>query len=64
MLFDLRPYAIENRFNLRSPIYEETAAYGHFGRECKVIKKYGKNVELFPWEKLDSVDLLKNEFEV
>ena len=60
--FDLRPYAIEKRFNLRSPIYEETAAYGHFGRECKVVEKYGKNVELFPWEKLDSVDLLKNEF--
>ena len=61
-LFDLRPYAIEKRFNLRSPIYEETAAYGHFGRECKVVEKYGKNVELFPWEKLDSVDLLKKEF--
>ncbi len=61
-LFDLRPYAIEKRFNLRSPIYEETAAYGHFGRECKVVEKYGKNVELFSWEKLDSVDLLKNEF--
>ena len=61
-LFDLRPYAIEKRFNLRSPIYEETAAYGHFGRECKVVEKYWKNVELFPWEKLDSVDLLKKEF--
>lgn len=61
-LFDLRPYAIEKRFNLRSPIYEETATYGHFGRECIVIEKYWKNVELFPWEKLDSVDLLKNEF--
>ncbi len=61
-LFDLRPYAIEKRFNLRSPIYEETAAYGHFGRECKVVEKYGKNVKLFPWEKLDSVNLLKNEF--
>ena len=61
-LFDLRPYAIEQKFNLCSPIYEETAAYGHFGREYKVVEKYGKNVELFPWEKLDSVDLLKNEF--
>lgn len=61
-LFDLRPYSIEKRFNLRSPIYEETAAYGHFGRECKMVEKYGKNVELFPREKLDSVDLLKNEF--
>lgn len=61
-LFDLRPYAIEKRFNLRSPIYEETAAYGHFGRECNAVEKYWKNVELFPWEKLDSVDLLKKEF--
>ena len=61
-LFDLRPYAIEKKFNLRFPIYEETAAYGHFWRECKVVEKYGKNVELFPWEKLDSVDLLKKEF--
>ena len=61
-LFDLRPYAIEKRFNLRSPIYEETAAYGHFGRECKTTEKYGKKVELFPREKLDSVELLKREF--
>ncbi len=61
-LFDLRPYAIEKKFNLCSPIYEETAAYGHFGRECKVVKKYWKNVELFPWEKLDSIELLKKEF--
>ena len=61
-LFDLRPYAIEKRFNLRSPIYEETAAYGHFGRECKIVEKYGKQVELFPREKLDSVELLENEF--
>ena len=61
-LFDLRPYAIEKKFNLRSPIYEETAAYGHFGRECKIVEKYGKQVELFPREKLDSINLLKNEF--
>ena len=61
-LFDLRPYAIEKKFNLRSPIYEETAAYGHFGREYKIVEKYGKKAELFPREKLDSVDLLKNEF--
>ncbi len=60
--FDLRPYAIEKKLNLRSPIYEETAAYGHFGRECEIVNKFGKTVELFPWEKLDSVDLLKNKF--
>ena len=63
-LFDLRPYAIEKRFHLRSPIYQETAAYGHFGRECKVVEKYGKTVELFPWEKLDAVDVLKQAFGV
>ena len=62
MNIDLRLCATKKRFNLHSPIYEETAVYGHFGRECKVVEKYRKNVELFPWEKLDSVNLLKNEF--
>lgn len=61
--FDLRPKAIETRFNLRSPIYEETAAYWHFGRECKIEKKeiIGKEieVELFPREKLDCLELFK-----
>ena len=46
-IFDLRPYAIEKRLKLRNPIYEETAAYGHFGRPE------------FPWERLDRVDDLK-----
>jgi len=64
-LYDLRPKAIENRLNLRTPIYRETAAYGHMGREPKkVIKHFHSNyfgnkdveVELFPWEKLDMVD--------
>ena len=49
-LFDLRPGKIITRLNLRRPIYEQTAAYGHFGRS---------DVEL-PWEKLDMVDALKN----
>lgn len=70
-LFDMRPYFIEQRFNLRSPIYLETAAYGHMGREPRVIEKIfnkGKanekkvKVELFPWEKLDYVDQVKKVF--
>ena len=71
-IFDMRPYAIEQRFNLRSPIYSETAAYGHMGRKAeKVTKEFtsadGKNisieVELFPWEKLDYVDKIKANFQ-
>src|SRR5665648_414135 len=63
-LFDLRPYAIEEHLKLRNPIYEETAAYGHMGRTPETVtKKYSspyfgdvvKEVELFTWEKLDSV---------
>ena len=70
-LFDLRPRAIEDRLKLRAPIYEETAAYGHMGREPKRVIKtfhshYGKpvslEVELFTWEKLDYVERIKKEF--
>jgi S-adenosylmethionine synthetase len=70
-LFDLRPYAIEQRFKLRTPIYQETAAYGHMGREMqvkeKIFNKGKKNevkmkVKLFPWEELSYVDILKKEF--
>lgn len=70
-IFDMRPYAIEQRLNLRNPIYAETAAYGHMGRPCeKVIKKFTSptgqqvelEVELFPWEKLDYVDKVKEKF--
>lgn len=70
-LVDMRPYAIEQRFKLRTPIYSETAAYGHMGREpqvvTKVFNKGKKNevklkVELFPWEKLDLVDAFKKGF--
>ena len=72
-IFDLRPYAIEERLKLRNPIYEETAAYGHMGREPKtVIKKFSsrytpeivKEVELFTWEKLDYVDQIKQAFDI
>jgi S-adenosylmethionine synthetase len=71
-LFDMRPKAIENRLNLRKPIYSETAAYGHMGREPQKIKKIFKSryiphpliieVELFTWEKLDYLDKIKAAF--
>jgi len=70
-LFDMRPYAIEKRLKLRNPIYSETAAYGHMGREPKVVEKTFVNtdgrmkkvkVELFTWEKLDYVPKIKKEF--
>ena len=70
-IFDMRPYFIEQRFSLRTPIYSETAAYGHMGREPRVVEKIfnkGKaselklKVELFPWEKLDHVDQVKKAF--
>ena len=70
-LFDMRPFAIETRFNLRTPIYSETAAYGHMGRECVTVEKTFKdasgkvqkmNVTLFPWEALDYVEKVKKVF--
>jgi len=70
-LFDMRPYAIESRFKLRTPIYSETAAYGHMGRPCEVVEKQfvdgsGKSkkvkVKLFPWEELNYVSKVKKEF--
>ncbi|MFN4284539.1 MAG: methionine adenosyltransferase [Lacibacter sp.] len=70
-LFDMRPYFIEKRLKLRSPIYFETAAYGHMGRKPEVKVKVfnpGKpnekkvKVELFTWEKLDYVEKLKKAF--
>lgn len=72
-IFDMRPYFIEERFKLRTPIYSETAAYGHMGREPKVVEKvFNKGmktekkvkVELFPWEKLDYVDTVKKAFKL
>ena len=70
-IFDFRPYAIEQRLKLRNPIYSETAAYGHMGRQHQEVTKVfdspynGKktvSVELFTWEKLDFVDQVKNSF--
>ncbi|HSJ66681.1 MAG TPA: methionine adenosyltransferase [Anditalea sp.] len=72
-IFDMRPYAIEQRLKLRNPIYEETAAYGHMGRENEVVtKKFVSpdgsaitlEVELFTWEKLDYVDRIKKAFDL
>ena len=71
-IFPMQPYHIEQRFKLRTPIYTETAAYGHMGRPCEVVTKTFAThaggepkkvtVELFPWEKLDKVDDVKRAF--
>lgn len=71
-LFDMRPRAIEERLKLREPIYLETAAYGHVGRQPEWVEKkfrsryenepIVKRVELFTWEKLDMVDKIKEYF--
>ena len=70
-IFDMRPNAIEERLKLRQPMYSETAAYGHMGRQNEIVTKYfeqpyGENitldVELFTWEKLDYVDKVKAAF--
>src|SRR5687768_9519613 len=70
-IFDMRPYFIEQRLKLRSPIYSETAAYGHMGRKPEIVektffspdgKKVTKKVELFTWEKLDYVTKVKKAF--
>ena len=70
-LFKLRPYDIEQRLKLRNPIYEETAAYGHMGREPQTVRKRFESkyrqtreveVELFTWEKLDYVERIREAF--
>lgn len=70
-IFDLTPYGIEKRLKLRTPIYSETAAYGHMGRSPKTITKtftspysgeVSLEVELFTWEKLDQVEEIKAVF--
>ncbi|HAF29400.1 MAG TPA: methionine adenosyltransferase [Bacteroidales bacterium] len=75
-IFDMRPAAIVKRFGLKNPIFEETAAYGHMGRDFKVAKveiiengngseekSVQKEVEFFAWEKLDYVDKIKAAFD-
>lgn len=70
-IFDMRPFAIEERLKLRSPMYSETAAYGHMGRKNETVTKTFSqpngesvtlDVELFTWEKLDYVDKVKEAF--
>jgi len=72
-VFDMTPYAIEQRLKLRNPIYSETAAYGHMGRKPQIknlsfkdgsgkVKKM--RVETFTWEKLDYVDKVKKAFKI
>jgi S-adenosylmethionine synthetase len=70
-LFDMRPYFIEQRLKLRNPIYSETAAYGHMGRNPETVTKTFRSpggdekkvtVETFTWEKLDYVDQVKSAF--
>lgn len=72
-IFDMRPYFIEQRLKLRSPIYSETAAYGHMGREPQTVTKQfvtpagevrSVEVELFTWEKLDYVSKVKETFKL
>ena len=77
-IFDLRPYSIVKRFGLKNPIFEPTASYGHFGRDCRMEKvevfyedkdtfkedgKIYKNVEFYAWEKLDAVEDIKKALE-
>ena len=78
-IFDMRPAAIVERFGLKNPVFSETAAYGHFGRESEKKEvevyysgkgvterdgKFYKNVETFAWEKLDKVDELVKAFDL
>ena len=72
-IFDMRPFAIEQRLKLRQPMYLETAAYGHMGRQTETVSKTFKNVdgtektmevELFTWEKLDYVEKVKAAFNI
>jgi S-adenosylmethionine synthetase len=72
-IFDMRPAAIEKRLKLRNPIYRETSAYGHMGKEPRTITKIfespyngkiSREVELFTWEKLDYVEKVKEAFKI
>jgi S-adenosylmethionine synthetase len=72
-LFDLRPYAIEQRLKLRNPMYLETASYGHMGRKPRTITKtfespyngkVTKEVALFTWEQLDYLETIKKTFQL
>ena len=68
--FNLKPASIISRLKLKNPIYSETAAYGHMGRESEIKnvsftnngQKITKEIETFTWEKLDSLEQVKNAF--
>ncbi len=71
--FDMTPYGIEQRLKLRTPIYFETASYGHMGRKPEEVTKHFSNgagekksvkVKLFPWEELDHVEKLRSSFKL
>ena len=72
-IFDLTPFGIEQRLKLRTPIYSETAAYGHMGRTPETVTKTFTSpysgtkeveVELFTWEKLDQIQEVKTAFDL
>ena len=72
-IFDMRPFFIEKRLKLRNPIYQETAAYGHMGRQPEIKTKKFKSpsgdekvieVELFTWENLDYVNIIKEKLKL
>ena len=72
-IFDLRPYAIEQRLKLRNPMYSETASYGHMVRTPRTVTKtfespyngkVSKEVALFTWEQLDYLETIKNTFKL
>ena len=63
-IFNMRPYNIIERFQLKNPIYQPTASYGHFGRDCYEKEVNGKKITFFPWEKLDYVDVIREKFQL
>ena len=63
-IFNMRPYNIIERFQLKNPIYQPTASYGHFGRDWYEKEVNGKKITFFPWEKLDYVDVIREKFQL
>lgn len=63
-IFNMRPYNIIERFQLKNPIYQPTASYGHFGRDWYEKEVNGKMITFFPWEKLDYVNVIREKFQL
>lgn len=67
-IFPMRPHDIIERLQLKNPIYEATASYGHFGRDCYSetidTPKGKRTITFFPWEKTDYIDIIKSEFNI